>query len=388
MRALLLVALAACSGSPGSPLTASDPPAAAGALAPNLVTAGDEVLATWLEPVGDDAHRLQLARWRGDGWTAPVTVVESAAIVASWADVPAIARGGDGALVASWAEAQGGEEHGYDVVLARSTDDGATWQRLGPVHRDGVAAEHGFVSLVPEDRGVRVFWLDGRATALGGATALRTARVDATIGPEEVLDERVCDCCATGATAGAVVYRDRSADEVRDIALVERRGDRWAPAPLPADGWRIDGCPVNGPAIDGGTIAWYTDAGDVDRVRLAWRGSPEPAGPIEPIEIDAPRGERRPLGRVDVAGDDEGATVLWMAGARDEAELLLRRVDRRGAPGSELRVATVSAARRAGVPRLARLGDRLLVVWTESSTPTRLRAAHLPIAAVGARSTR
>ena len=37
-----------------------------------------------------------------------------------------------------------------------------------------------------------------------------------------------------------IAYRDRSADEVRDISIVRRVGGRWTkPAPVHDDGWKI-----------------------------------------------------------------------------------------------------------------------------------------------------
>jgi hypothetical protein len=61
------------------------------------------------------------------------------------------------------------------------------------------------------------------------------------LGPEPVLDGRVCDCCQTdGALAGdtaVVVYRDRSEAEVRDMSVVRFVDGRWSePRPLTQDG--------------------------------------------------------------------------------------------------------------------------------------------------------
>ncbi|MBZ0237995.1 MAG: glycoside hydrolase, partial [Deltaproteobacteria bacterium] len=262
-----------------SPARSIDPPAAPGALAPNLRTAADGVLATWLEPAGERAHRLRFSRWANDAWSAPVTIVEDARIVANWADVPSVAQAGDGALVAHWAEASGGEAYAYDAVVARSTDSGATWKRVGTLHEDGTATEHGFVSLLGEPEGVRAFWLDGRATAKGGAMTLRTATVAGTIAAGEVVDDRVCDCCGTAAVSTAdgpvVAYRDRSDDEIRDIAASRLVAGRWSePAAVHRDGWQIAGCPVNGPALAARdrrvAIAWYSYAESTHRVRAAF----------------------------------------------------------------------------------------------------------------------
>ncbi len=350
------------------------------------------MLATWLEPADLGKHRLRFSRWSRGTWSAPVTIVEDARIVANWADVPSVAEGGDGSLVAHWAQASGSGAYAYDAVVARSTDGGATWVPIGPLHDDRTASEHGFVSLVGDPRGVRAFWLDGRATATeGGAMTLRTAVVGAKVGDGEVVDTMVCDCCGTSAgstPAGPIVaYRDRTADEMRDIAVARRGADAWAlPTPVHRDGWQIAGCPVNGPAISVQdrrvAIAWYTYADSTHRVRVAFS---EDAGATfgAAIEVDAPRGSRAPLGRVSIALADDGTAIVgWLASDREDAVVLLRCVGRDGGLGAELRIGGNLAGRDAGFPRLARSGDDVIAIWTESAPASRLRAVAVPLAAI------
>lgn len=368
-----------------------DPPAAPGALAPSLRASGDELVATWLEPSGPGAHRLRFARWARRAWSPPVTVAEGAKLVANWADVPSVARGGDGALVAHWAElTSGGEAYAYDAIVARSTDGGATWRRLGPLNDDGAAAEHGFVSLLAEPAGVRAFWLDGRATGkAGGAMTLRTAAITGEVAASELVDERVCDCCGTAAAASddaaLVAYRDRGADETRDVAVASGRDARWSPPrQVHRDGWKIAGCPVNGPALAASgrrvAVAWYTYADSTHRVRVAF-SEDGGASFAAPIDVDAPRAGRAPLGRVSIAlADDGGAIVGWLASQREDAAVLLRRVAPDGAVGEALAVGAQRAGRDAGFPRLARLGDSVVVMWTEPGEPSRLRAAEVALA--------
>ena len=95
-------------------------------------------------------------------------------------------------------------------------------------HTDGINAEHGFVSLLPTPEGKTfAVWLDGRHTKKEeiNAMTLRSAEIDkdGKLSNEVELDGRVCDCCQTGATwtkkGPIVVYRDRSEDEIRDIAI-------------------------------------------------------------------------------------------------------------------------------------------------------------------------
>jgi hypothetical protein len=296
-----------------------------------------------------------------------------------------VAEAADGGLVATWLEKLGAGTYAYGIAWARSTDGGATWRRQGWLHADRSPTEHGFVSLAPAGGGVRAVWLDGRATHEGGAMGLRTALVQGErVAGERLIDERVCDCCSTAAIAAAagvvVAYRDRSAEEVRDIAVqvVGPAGEGRA-VPLAADRWRIPGCPVNGPALAAAgptvALAWFTGEADRPRVRAAFsRDGGASFSP--PVLVDG----ERPWGRVDVALQGGGAVVSWLAGGEERAPVRLARVGARGV-GRPLTVATTAASRASGMPRLLAAGDRLLVAWREEPGG-RLRVTAVPAAAL------
>lgn len=363
-----------------------DPPAEPGSIALSPRSAGAEIVATWIEPHGE-AQRVRFATLdRELRWSTPSTVAESDVLLANWADFPMPLRTASGAHYVTFA-LRGRERYASFIQLAVSRD-GRDWTRASPLHDDTTETEHGFVSLLEEGDGVRAVWLDGRATADGGPMALRTARIDAAgaIADSEVLDERVCDCCQTTAArtgGGALVaYRDRSDAEVRDVAAVRGTTARWTPpAPVHADRWTMPGCPVNGPqaAADGDRVAlvWYTEAAG-PRVQIAFS---DDAGARfgDPIDVDA----AGPLGRVDVewaSADD--VIVSWLAGAEAHASLRLRRIARDGRQGAPIEVAQVGVARASGFPRLARIGRRVLVSWTDVGPPTRVRAAVVELADV------
>ncbi len=383
---------APAAASPGPEGVAIDPPAAAGAFAPALAVAGDALLAAWLERGDGGGHRVVVARWRAGGWSAPVTVAAGERIWANWADTPEIAVGGDGSTLVAWLESSGAGRYDYDLWVARSRDGGASFARLGRLNDDGVAAEHGFVSFATTPAGARAFWLDGRATPAGGAMALYTAAIDAAgIGVRAPLDERVCDCCSTAAAAvgGAtlVAYRDRSPGEIRDVRLARRAEDgAVATLPVGGEGWQIAGCPVNGPALAAAgeqlTLAWFTAAGEAPRVRFA-RSADGGRSVTAPVTLDA----EAPVGRAAAAALGEGrSAVAWIARAGAGAELRLVLIDGAGAAGPRRAVAALSAGRASGRPRLAALGDRLAVAWTDGERPgeTRLRVRLLPVAALPA----
>ncbi len=361
---------------------AIDPPAIEGAIALSPVAAADDVIATWIEPLEGEVHRVRFATLDGATrrWSAPSTIVESADVLASSSDFPIPVRSASGAYYTTLL-IRGREPHASFVHLATSRD-GVEWRQLGAVHDDTTETEHGHASIFAEGDAVRALWLDGRAWVTGGPMSIRTALVgaDGTIGAAAVLDERVCDCCQTAGAVTAegtfVAYRDRSNAEVRDIASVRRAGESWtAPAAVHGDGWTIRGCPVNGPQVAASgrriALAWYTE-GDGARVRVAFS---EDGGAHfgAPVDLDA----ARPAGRVDVEWTDDGTALVTWLGTREDGEVSvqLRRVapDRR--VGTAVDLARVGAQRALGVPRLARLGSDVVVAWAEAGPPRRIRAA-------------
>ena len=93
------------------------------------------------------------------------------------------------------------------------------------------------------------------------------------------LDNRICDCCQTGAAMTSngpiVIYRDRSANEIRDMSVTRWIDDTWTtPAPIAIDLWEIAGCPVNGPQItaieNNVAAAWFTAANGTATVKIAF----------------------------------------------------------------------------------------------------------------------
>jgi hypothetical protein len=313
-------------------------------------------------------------------------VTSGADLLANWADTPVVAAAGDGALYAAWLVKIG---QGYGVRMGRSSDAGATWRELGWLHADRSAAEHGFVSLAAEGSGVRAIWLGGEnAEKAGGSTALLTALVSDAIRDERVLDERVCDCCSTGVARSAddllVAFRDRSADELRDITVGRLAGAQFATAAAAADGWKLLGCPVNGPEIAArgsqAAVAWFTAAGNQARVQVAFSTD---GGKTfgSPMRVDG----GTPLGRVGIALDGEDAIVSWLEQTSAAAEVRLRRVAPAGRAGEAITVAEVPAARASGVPRILADGSRLIVAWTDpgpGAKGSQVRTGVLPLNAI------
>jgi hypothetical protein len=325
---------------------------------------------------------------------------------------------GDGVMAAHWLQMSASGTYTYDVRMALSRDGGGTWGYDIIPHRDGVAAEHGFVSLVPfptggaggapaasvpgGDRlaapvaGLAALWLDGRATVDGEPMTLRFTTLDpaGTLGAERLVDGSVCDCCQTAMarTASGLVaaYRNRTADEVRDIYVTRYADGSWTEGrPVHDDGWVIAGCPVNGPAIaargDTVVVAWFTaaDPGDVADSREEVRAAGEHGrvlaafsndggvtfGP--PIRVD----DGDAMGRVDALALEHGsALVSWLERTAEGAEVRVRRAGPAGV-GPAVTVAAAAALRTTGFPRMARTGERVVFAWTAPGEDGGVRTA-------------
>jgi hypothetical protein len=403
LLALPLLALAGCSADhAAAPPPLPEPeriamPAAPGAALPFASSRGGPVLVSWVEPAGS-GHALRYAAWDG-GWSETATIAEGADWFVNWADFPSVVELPDGRLAAHWLQRSGPGRYSYDVLLTWSDDGGVSWAPAIRPHRDGTATEHGFVSLFAAGTDLGIVWLDGRqfqGDSLAGshdhhagATSemmVRFTTLDrsGTLGVDTVLDRRACDCCQTAVArtgAGPVVfYRDRSADEIRDIAVTRLVDDRWTePLPVHQDGWHITGCPVNGPAADASgdrvAVAWYTGADEAPRVNVAF-STDAGASFSAPIRVD----EGNPLGRVDLLMlTPDRALVVWLEHADAGAELRGRLIDVHGRAGPSRALAATSTQRASGFPRMARHGSDVLLFWTEPGDPSHIRAARLPL---------
>lgn len=396
LAAALVLALAACTREAPPQSTSSPPreaaaprsyavetwtlPATSGAQ-PDLVAAPDgTLLLSWIEQ-RDGRHALRFARHADARWSTPRTIAEGDDWFVNWADTPHIAATADGALWAHWLRKSAAATYAYDVVLSRSGDGGATWSTPVRVNDDGTPTEHGFVSLWPATRdAVGIAWLDGRDTGGGegghggGMMTLRAARFDASLAraDEMGVDASVCDCCQTDiamtARGALLVYRDRTAQEIRDIATTRLTAQGWTPPRVAhADGWRMPACPVNGPSVaargDDVHVAWYTAAQGLPEIRHA-RSTDAGDGFGDALVVD--RGEAV-LGRVSVAMDGGDALIAWLREDASEQSLWLARVA--GDPArviQRMRVAGLSGrGRGTGLPQLVAARGRLHLVWTD-----------------------
>lgn len=339
------------------------------------------IVLSWLEPEGE-AHVLKYARFESGAWGPVERLASSANWFINWADFPSVVPIDDDVWAAHWLVARG-SGFAYDVVTVVSADAGRTWSEPQALNDDGTDTEHGFATLFPWGDEVGAVWLDGRRLAdwtfekelaaevpLGTSVYYARLARDGRVLERGEIDELVCDCCQTDVAIGGrgplLVYRDRTPEEIRDIVVRRYDGTQWqAPVPAGADGFEIDGCPVNGPAIeargDEVAAAWFTAPGNRPKIRFS-RSHDGGESFAPAIDLDAAGA----FGQVDIALlEDSSAVVSWWRRA-GERNLVL--VARRIAPDGELgpihAIAESETAQPLDVPQMAYTGEGFVFAWT------------------------
>lgn len=327
----------------------------------------------WVETSGDTAI-LKFSTLQNEKWSSPESIAQGTNWFVNWADFPKIAASKEG-MIATYLQKSAPDTYAYDIMA--KVRDQSGWGEPFKLHGDTTRTEHGFVSLVPlPDNQFQVAWLDGRNTAGShtGAMTLRTGVVDlqGQVTDTTLLDNRVCDCCATAMTLSGqgpiVAYRDRSQAEIRDIYVTRLEQQQWTVSESAYDDrWEIEGCPVNGPHLDsyGKTtvLGWYTGANNTPAVKLAFANKTG-AGFETPILID----DERPLGRVAVTAlTGNRAAISWLGRFGEQVQIRLKVVNRTGSALKEMVIAETSESRNSGFPQLTASDGYLYIAFTLSS---------------------
>ena len=369
---------------------------------PNLFVSEDgEVYLSWVEYLNDTTDALLFSKLENEKWVAPKTIATGSDWFVNWADFPSlISSGKDGEyLAAHWLQKSANGGYDYDVQIAQSLDGGQNWNPSFIPHRDSIAAEHGFVSMLPiSTEKIFATWLDGRNTKSeghegnnhghghNGAMTLRTAVFDkgGNLSEEAELDNRICDCCQTAAVKtdeGIIVaYRDRSEKEIRDISVVRKVNGKWtSPKSVSNDNWHIAGCPVNGPAFDVNgknvALAWFTMSEEKPQVKVAFSDDNGANFGI-PIRID----EGNPLGRVDVVmiSKDE-ALISWLEQKEEGAAIKVAQVNEEGEVSEYITIAESKTSRQSGFPRMVKNGNQIIFAWTYVDEATNVKTAIMDL---------
>ena len=360
-----------------------DSPAGANSSVPQMTAAGDRLVLSWVERDGTKSS-LKFAERTAAGWSSPMTVVSSDKMMVNSADVPSVRAMPEG-FAAHWMMESGPDPEAYDLRVSWSTD-GKTWTAPVAPNRDKTMTQHGFATLFPlADGGTGVIWLDGRTThGEEGDMQLRSAAFDKAHKSlsDTLIDSRVCECCPTSVALSAdgpiAAYRNRTAAEIRDIYVTRLGAGKWSmPLRVRADNFKIEACPINGPAIAANgkdvAVAWFTAPNEKEQSLVAFsHDGGRTFGKAVKVE------DQGTLGRMQVALAADGAAVVgWVEFANEKSTLRVRRIAADGTRGPSVAVADISGTR---FPRLAVAKNEAVVAWTESEKDSsRVRTARIAL---------
>jgi hypothetical protein len=306
----------------------------------------DRFLLSWLERLPDGCARLQVATMSKTGKLGePKQAGHGCDWFVNWADHPKLAIADNGDWWTFWLQMEGEGTYHYGIRVVHSSDEGVHWSSPITPHTDGVPSEHGFVSMTADGANrMRFIWLDGRVSARdthseaasgtdshashAAGMSLRGTVIDhrGNLTEDAELDGNTCSCCWTALlrrpdASYLAAWRDRSDQEIRDIAFARHTDSEWQVMGLVhADNWKIAACPVNGPGLaqqgDSILAAWSTMPNSSDLAVKVKRLGAESA----PIRM-----EQGPnvLGRVATAAFGEGFLLSWL-GANESNDSVLR----------------------------------------------------------------
>lgn len=394
MRLLLLSTLILFGCSNADSIHFLPPPVGEYASLPRLFTdSTGTVSLSWVEE-HEGMASLYTSMLIDEEWTPPKFIQSSDSWFVNWADFPSVITNNGRPMAAHWLKKIPGGTYSYNVEITSFSD--SDLETLTP-HNDSTATEHGFVSLHPvTDTSFYAVWLDGRFTgshahhsenlSLNNAMTLRGALVSTELSvlSEAEIDANVCDCCNTSLTMVdntlLVAYRNRTASELRDIEVRRLEDGSWSdPVQLEKDEWNINGCPVNGPAIDAFqkevALAWFTGADGDPKVKIAFSND---AGRTfkKPILVD----ESEPIGRVDVVmNSDKSAWISWISRTESGAHLVLNKIGLEGDVKENHIITDIDPSRKTGFPQLTHYGEQLIIAWTKlTEESTTIQAVLIP----------
>ena len=349
-------------------------PSAAGSIQPNWsVTSDGSVLLSWVEPSKNDSLNLRYAIRKGAAWSEARTIATNRQFFRHPAEVPEVISLSDGTLLAHWVE-NGKDNSDAEYIYVSSSKDGLHWSEPAMAHKDRGPVQHGLASMIASGpKEASILWLQALQGEDGPASLMRTiVGADGKEIREENLDSDVCSCCPTSIVKTAkgllVAYRDHTAGDIRDIAVIRFENGKWTPTKnVYPDKWKINACPTNAASAaakdDRVAISWFTAAQDNPRVELVF-SSDSGSTFTKPVVLSTGHA----FGYAStVLTNDGGAIVSWIEEGGNTSRVLVRAVSPAGAAGPPLQIAAGSRA-SLGYPRLLHLGNDTWIAWGDSKS--------------------
>lgn len=304
-----------------------------------------------------------------------------------------------------------------EIKTARSRDGGRTFGKPTSLQVAGAAGDRGWPSLALDRSGrLHAIWLDHRGLAAaraarGGASghkpgaphdgvamaqnsSLYHASITGSSATEHEITKGVCYCCKTALAAGAdgtlfAAWRHVYPGSFRDMAFATSRdGGRSfsAPVRVSEDGWAIDACPDDGPAMavdaSGAVhLAWPTVVGgDNPRGAIFYSTMPRDGQPFTKRQQVGTLGGPKPSHPQIVVDSRRRVFVAWdeLANGRQTAAVREVRAEATGAT-SFGPIVTLSSSESGSYPALAAAGNRVLAAWATGGDRSRVQVHTVPL---------
>ncbi len=383
MRILSIACLAAAAGwAQGLTLEALPNPSGNGALQANWSAApnGGAIL-SWIAPAKANLYELRYAVRRDSKWSEPRTVAANRHFFRHPAELPEVEQLSETLWLAHWVEMPQ-ESSDAEFIYVSSSADGVHWTPPLMANQDRRPVQHGLVSMIGSGSGeASLFWLETPKGEDGPGYLMRSVvNASGKETKEEAIDMDVCSCCSTAVAKSAkgliVAYRDHTPADIRDISVVRLENGHWTqPKNVHADNWKLDACPVNGPAIaakgDEVVVSWFTAAQDSPRTEIAFsQDDGSTFGKTTVVSTGHSEGFTSVVITENGLAGNGGAIVSWIEQGHRQSSptsrLLVRAVDQGGAAGPVLEVTTGSRT-ELGNPRLLQTGRSTLIAWGTGS---------------------
>ena len=302
------------------------------------------------------------------------------------------------------------------IRTARSLDGGMTFEPPVTLQDSAAPGDRGWPSLALDSRGTaHAIWLDHRGLAAGRvpgaprvkhapgghdgvAMAQKSGLYYATAGQaastERELAPGVCYCCKTALAIGPdgsvyAAWRHVYPGNLRDMAFTSSRdgGRTFAPpVRVSEDGWAINGCPDDGPALavdrsGAAHLVWPTVIDGPNPEGVLFYATTRDGRTFTPRARIPSSGAGRPS-HPQIVVDGRGRVVVaWDESVDGQRVALAREVKgQRGVAVETGPIITLSSDGPALYPVLAATANGLMAVWTTggASPAIRARAIALP----------
>jgi hypothetical protein len=378
---------------------------------PSVAAANQFVAVVWgatTEAGATDVY-LAISRDGGRTFSQPVRVSDERQASLGAEQPPRVAlvprAGRDPEVVVMWTAKS---KDGSRLLISRSPDSGASFTRATPIPGSEAAGNRGWESTAVDRHGhVVAFWLDHREMASSGSASMHHEGHDHPPGDAPKADGAVraqssklyfatldgassaravaggvCYCCKTAVATGPngaiyAAWRHVYPGNLRDIAFTTSRdgGQTFTtPVRVSSDGWILDGCPENGPALAAGAddvvhVLWPTlvagaTSGGEPTLAL-FHATSRSGGTFSPRERIAIEGTPRHPQLTTTAG---GLVAAWdEQTASGSPRVVLARLTSSGSGPARVSREIVSGSARAQTPAIASASEGVVIAWAEGT---------------------